>query len=169
MPGNLPHGISSRAHDGVPRSSPVGRRQVRCRTQILRIHDPPGLTTGFPLQSTHPAVGGHQGPTQSRGVTPAHHPVVGCWSPNSGRLSGTRVPANRRTVRRTSPVPSLGPKAEPDSPRRRVRSPSNRRRWAARRTTTTYHNAETHASEYGGPGEIHVLLVELKGPAPGKQ
>ena len=33
----------------------------------------------------------------------------------------------------------------------------------------TYHDAETHASEYVGPGKIHVLLVELKGPAPGNQ
>ena len=29
-----------------------------------------------------------------------------------------------------------------------------------------WHDAETHASEYIGAGEIHVLLVELKGQAP---
>jgi quercetin dioxygenase-like cupin family protein len=29
----------------------------------------------------------------------------------------------------------------------------------------TWHDAETHASEYKGSGETHVLLVELKSPA----
>jgi len=32
----------------------------------------------------------------------------------------------------------------------------------------TWRDAETHASEYTGTGETHVVLVELKGQAPGK-
>ena len=32
----------------------------------------------------------------------------------------------------------------------------------------TWHDAETHASEYVGSGGTHVLLVELKEPAAGK-
>jgi quercetin dioxygenase-like cupin family protein len=32
----------------------------------------------------------------------------------------------------------------------------------------TWHDAETHASEYIGTGATHVLLVELKPPAAGK-
>jgi hypothetical protein len=32
----------------------------------------------------------------------------------------------------------------------------------------TWRDAETHASEYIGEGEARVVLVEMKGPAPGK-
>ncbi|SRR6266542_4447949 len=32
----------------------------------------------------------------------------------------------------------------------------------------TWHDAETHASEYTGTGDVHVLLVELKGQVPSK-
>ena len=39
----------------------------------------------------------------------------------------------------------------------------------ARAGQAVWHDAETHASEYIGTGEAHVLLIELKGQAPPKQ
>jgi quercetin dioxygenase-like cupin family protein len=38
----------------------------------------------------------------------------------------------------------------------------------ARTGQATWHESETHASEYIGSGTAHVLLVELKAPAAGK-
>jgi hypothetical protein len=59
------------------------------------------------------------------------------------------------TVRAQDPV-----KAAPDNFKAITERPANTGQ-------ATWHDAETHASEYMGTGRTHVLPVELKAPAAG--